>query len=469
LPQCYLPSDTETPSSPVWTVSPDTLAARLGEIGGPVEAFATASGFEATAGNLLVVPTAEGTIAGALFGLGRPGDAARTPFLPGRLASSLPTGDWRIDGEVDDEALAALAFGLEAYRFDRYRAPKQREVRLVLPAAVDQTRLEATVDAVRLVRDLVNTPANDLGPTELANTIQSVFLAGGGQVREIVGDELKRGFPLVEAVGRGSDRPPRVIDATWGASDRPRVTLIGKGVVFDSGGLDIKSDTGMALMKKDMGGAANALALASLIIAARLPVRLRLIVPAVENAVSGRAFRPGDVFPSRKGPTVEIGSTDAEGRLILADALAWADEEAPDLLIDLATLTGAARVALGPDLPPFYTDDEALAAEIAAASRTVFDPLWRMPLWAPYRSMIEGKIADLANSSTGGFAGSITAALFLSNFVEAAKSWVHLDIYAWTPTAKPGRPEGGEAQAIRALFEVIERRYAVTSGADAGA
>jgi leucyl aminopeptidase len=235
--------------------------------------------------------------------------------------------------------------------------------------------------------------------------------------------------------------------------------LVGKGVVFDTGGLDIKPDSAMLLMKKDMGGSANALALARMVIEAGLPVRLRLIVPAVENAVSGRAYRPGDVVPSRKGPTVEIGNTDAEGRLVLADALALADEEAPDLLIDLATLTGAARVALGPDLPPFYTDDDTLAAEIAAASAKVFDPLWRMPLWAPYRALLDSKIVDTNNVSSGGFAGSITAALFLSKFVERAAAWVHFDIFAWTPSPKPGRPEGGEAQAIRALFEVIAARW----------
>ncbi len=460
MPLPFVPADAETTSLPIFIVAPETLAARLDEIGGPIAAFARANRFEAAAGSLLVVPDAAGAIAGALFGLGRRGDPARTPFLPGKLASSLPAGDWRFEGPLEDETLATLAFALEAYRFGRYRETKPREVRLVVPASVDRTRLEATVEAATLARDLVNTPANDLGPAELANAIQSVFLSGGGRVEEIVGEALATGFPLVEAVGRGSDRPPRVIDATWGRADRPKVTLVGKGVVFDSGGLDIKSDTGMAIMKKDMGGAATALALASMIIAADLPVRLRLIVPAVENAVSGRSFRPGDVFPSRKGPTVEIGNTDAEGRLILADGLAFADEEGPELLIDLATLTGAARVALGPDLPPFYTHDDGLAEEIAAASRAVFDPLWRMPLWAPYRSMIDGKVGDLANSAAGGFAGSITAALFLSNFVEAAKSWVHLDIYAWTPSARPGRPEGGELQAARALYEVIAARYA---------
>jgi len=456
-----LPLIAAAPSAlPIWTVTPDGLAARLAELGSAVSAFARASAFEAAAGSLLVVPGADGALLGALFGLGRRGDAARTPFLLGKLASLLPAGDWRLDGPIEDETLATLAFALESYRFRRYRAQPEREARLVVPTGVDLASVARTADAVFLARDLVNTPANDLGPAELADAVRAVFEAAGGHVSEVIGDDLLvANFPLVHAVGNGSDRPPRLIDAAWGDASAPKVTLVGKGVVFDSGGLDIKPDSAMLLMKKDMGGAANALALAAMIIGAGLPVRLRLIVPAVENAVSGRAFRPGDVVPSRKGPTVEIGNTDAEGRLVLADALALADEEAPDLLIDLATLTGAARVALGPDLPPFYTDDDLLAADIAAASLKVFDPLWRMPLWPTYRSMLDSKIADTNNVSSGGFAGSITAALFLQKFVEKTASWVHFDIFAWAPAARPGRPEGGEAQAIRALFEVIAGRW----------
>ncbi len=453
-------ADAAPAALPIWTVTPDGLAARLIELGDPVATFARASAFEASAGSFLAVPGADGALIGALAGLGRRGDAARTPFLLGKLASLLPAGDWRFDGPIEDETLATLAFALESYRFRRYRSQPERAVRLVLPASVDLARLERTADAVFLARDLVNTPANDLGPAELADAVRTVFDAAGGAVKEVVGDDLlSENFPLVHAVGKGSDRPPRLIDATWGDPSNPKVTLVGKGVVFDTGGLDIKPDSAMLLMKKDMGGAANALALASLIIGAGLPVRLRLIVPAVENAVSGRAFRPGDVVPSRKGPTVEIGNTDAEGRLVLADALALADEEAPDLLIDLATLTGAARVALGPDMPPFFTDDDLLAAELAAAAAKVFDPLWRLPLWPAYRPMLDSKIADTNNVSSGGFAGSITAALFLQKFVDRAKSWIHFDIYAWTPAARPGRPEGGEAQAIRALFEVVAARF----------
>ncbi|MER2606277.1 MAG: leucyl aminopeptidase family protein [Siculibacillus sp.] len=447
-------------ATPIHLVTPDGLAALLADLGDPAAAFARACGFEASAGALLVVPDATGGIAGALFGLGRRGEAARTPFLPGKAASLLPAGTWRFVGPVEDERLATLAFALESYRFRRYRAGAAKEVRLAVGPDVDLAEVERTARAVFLARDLVNTPANDLGPSELAAAIRAVFEAAGGTVDETIGEDLlAANFPLVHAVGKGSDRPPRLIDARWGDPSHPKVTLVGKGVVFDSGGLDIKPDTAMLLMKKDMGGAANALALAATIIEAGLPVRLRLIVPAVENSVSGRAFRPGDVVPSRKGPTVEIGNTDAEGRLVLADALALADEEAPELVIDLATLTGAARVALGPDLPPFYTDDDVLAGEIAAASARQFDPLWRMPLWGAYGAMLDSKIADTNNVSSGGFAGSITAALFLRKFVEKAAAWVHIDIFAWTPAARPGRPEGGEAQAIRALHEVIAARW----------
>lgn len=447
-------------ATPIHLVTPDGLAALLADLGDPAAAFARACGFEASAGALLVVPDATGGIAGALFGLGRRGEAARTPFLPGKAASLLPAGTWRFVGPVEDERLATLAFALESYRFRRYRAGAAKEVRLAVGPDVDLAEVERTARAVFLARDLVNTPANDLGPSELAAAIRAVFEAAGGTVDETIGEDLlAANFPLVHAVGKGSDRPPRLIDARWGDPSHPKVTLVGKGVVFDSGGLDIKPDTAMLLMKKDMGGAANALALAATIIEAGLPVRLRLIVPAVENSVSGRAFRPGDVVPSRKGPTVEIGNTDAEGRLVLADALALADEEAPELVIDLATLTGAARVALGPDLPPFYTDDDVLAGEIAAASARQFDPLWRMPLWGAYGAMLDSKIADTNNVSSGGFAGSITAALFLRKFVEKAGAWVHFDIFAWTPAARPGRPEGGEAQAIRALHDVIAARW----------
>ncbi len=318
------------------------------------------------------------------------------------------------------------------------------------------------LDGVKLARDLINTPANDLGPEELTKAAATLFSDLGGTSDIWIGDALiERGFPLVHAVGVASERAPRLIDCVWGDPAHPKVTLVGKGVIFDTGGLDIKPSSSMLLMKKDMGGAANVLGLASMIMAARLPVRLRVVIPAVENAIGGSAFRPGDIFRSRKGLTVEIGNTDAEGRLVLADAMALADEESPDLLIDMATLTGAARVALGPDLPPFYTHNDDFAAEISGHAEACNDPVWRMPLWKPYSKYLESQVADLnnVNTSGAGFAGSITAALFLSRFVENAQTWAHFDIFGWAPAERPGRPVGGEAQAIRALFRLLRAKY----------
>lgn len=447
-------ADASQHAIPVHAVTPTTLDARLAALGSNAARFATASGFAGKPGQHLLVPGESGVVA-VLFGLAE--DAG--PLAAGKLPTLLPAGTYVLGEGFADKTTATLAWGLGAYRFTRYKTSKDGAL-LTIDATLDAEAIRREVAAVTLARDLVNTPANDMGPVELSETIRTAVAPFGAEVREIIGDDLlAQNFPLVHAVGHGSDRAPRLIDVSWGDPAHPKVTLVGKGVVFDTGGLDIKPDTGMLLMKKDMGGAANALALATLIMGAKLPVRLRLIVPAVENAISGRAFRPGDIFKSRKGLTVEIGNTDAEGRLILADALALADEEAPDLLIDMATLTGAARVALGPDLPPFYTDDDAFAAELQATSLAVADPLWRMPLWQPYAAMLDSKIADTNNVTTGGFAGSITAALFLDKFVEAANTWVHLDIFAWTPAEKPAKPFGGEAQAIRALSRVIERRY----------
>jgi leucyl aminopeptidase len=324
---------------------------------------------------------------------------------------------------------------------------------------VDRTELLQVAGAVALVRDLVNTPAGDLGPEELEAAAKSLASRHQAKLQVISGKELAKGFPLIHAVGAASPRAPRLIDFTTGPADAPKVTIVGKGVCFDTGGLDIKSSSNMALMKKDMGGAANALGLAAMIMQAGLAVRLRVIIPAVDNVIAGDAFRPGDVLRSRKGLTVEIGNTDAEGRLVLADALTLADEEAPDLLIDLATLTGAARVALGPDLPAFFTDDEEFARAAERHGKDENDPVWRLPLWERYHSLFESKIADLNNAGTSGFAGSITAALFLKRFVERAKIHAHFDIYAWTPTSRPGRPVGGEAQAIRGLYALIRERY----------
>ena len=311
-----------------------------------------------------------------------------------------------------------------------------------------------------MTRDLVNTPANDLGPAGLEAAALRLAKAFGAKVKVIRGaDLLKQNFPLIHAVGRASASAPRLVDFTWGPPRAPKVTLVGKGVCFDTGGLDIKPSSSMLLMKKDMGGAATALGLAQMIMAAKLKVRLRVLLPIVENSISSDAFRPSDIFPSRKGLSVEIGNTDAEGRLILADALTLADDEAPELLFDFATLTGAARVALGPELPPFYTGSDALARDIARHGEAVNDPVWRMPLWNPYDRWLDGKISDLNSAPGGGFAGSITAALFLRRFVEKTVNWAHFDIYAWTPAARPGRPEGGESQSARLLFDLLSARY----------
>ena len=311
-----------------------------------------------------------------------------------------------------------------------------------------------------MVRDLINTPASDMGPDELEAAARAVAGAFEAKVKVTAGKALQREFPMIHAVGKASPRAPRLIDFSWGSPKAPKVTLVGKGVCFDTGGLDIKPASGMLLMKKDMGGAANVLGLAQMIMAAKIPVRLRVLIPAVENAIAGNAFRPGDVLRSRKGLTVEIGNTDAEGRLVLGDALALADAEKPDLLIDMATLTGAARVALGPDLPPFYTDDDDLAADIESAGRQVNDPVWRLPFWQPYSRLFESSIADMNNSGDSGFAGSITAALFLKRFVENAKILCAFRCFCLDAVGTAGRPKGGEAQAMRALFAVIAKRYA---------
>jgi leucyl aminopeptidase len=418
--------------------------------------WAKAAGFEVAAGRHLLVPGADGTLVGVVFGVESDKARARNPFLAGKLIGALPAGSYRFEGAVGDQRLAALG----SYRFRRYKKGEDDGVRLTAPDGADVEALDRTVEAVGLGRDLVNTPSNDLGPEELETAIRELAARHGAAVSSIVGDDLlEQNFPLVHAVGRASTRAPRIVDLVWGEAGHPEVTLVGKGVVFDTGGLDIKPSSGMLLMKKDMGGAASMIALAAMIMAAKLPVRLRLIVGAVENAISGNAFRPGDVIPSRKGLNVEIGNTDAEGRLVLADALALADEEAPEILVDAATLTGAARVALGPDLPPLYTDDDGFADDLLRHAAAEHDPLWRMPLWNPYDDLLSSKIADVNHISSGAFAGSITAALFLRRFVERAKSWAHLDIFAWNPSAKPGRPEGGEVQGARALMALLQERY----------
>lgn len=446
----------------ILAVSPQTLDDVLSDLGDAAQQWAKVHDFQAVAGASLIVPAESEAGSAVLIGLGEEG-ALPSAFSLGALAGSLPAGDYQLEESFPDQEQGILGFALSSYRFTEYRKNGKAQPRLIVPDDVDMARLDAVLEGVKLARDLINRPPNDLGPEELASEIETVFAKHGGKGSVIVGDDLlETGFPMVHAVGCASARAPRLADYTWGDESNPKVTLVGKGVVFDTGGLDIKPASAMTLMKKDMGGAANVLGLASMIMALDLPVRLRVIVPCVENAISGTAFRPGDVLSSRKGLTVEIGNTDAEGRLVLGDALALGDEEAPDLMIDMATLTGAARVALGPDLPPFYTDDEELAEEIALVSEAAHDPLWRLPLWKPYMKYLDSRVADInhINTTGAGFAGSITAALFLSRFVETAKSWVHFDIYGWSPSDQPGKTVGGEAQGIRCLLDLIEDRYA---------
>ena len=429
---------------------------------GPQRAMLSAAGFDGKApGQMLVIPAAKPDAFEVVLAV--TDAAALTPWCLAAAAEKLPAGSYRLADETEP-GIAALGWLLGQHRFERYKSepaePKGGRVLLIRQlSAIDET--VALAEATALVRDLVDTPASDLGPAELEAVVREWAAGCGASVAVTADRALERGYPMIAAVGRAAtaQRAPRLIEAEWGNPAHPRVAIVGKGVCFDSGGLDLKPASGMRLMKKDMGGAAHALALARLIASARLPVRLHLLIPAVENAVSGSAFRPGDVLDSRAGLKIEIDNTDAEGRLVLGDAFTRAGEEAPVLMIDFATLTGAARIALGPDLPALFVNDEALASELYAASDDVADPLWRMPLWDGYDEMLKSDLADLANSADGPFAGSVTAALFLRRFVPDGLSWAHLDTFAWRPAAKPGRPKGGEALGLRAVFETLKRRF----------
>jgi leucyl aminopeptidase len=448
------------PAIPITFATRTTWAAIAKGLPEPTRQFAAANDFTAKSGKCLILPAPDGQIAQVIFGIEDESSKSRDPFRAGSLPGLLPPGVYRFANAPHDTRLATLAFALGSYRFGRYRKAEQPGVRLVPPDGVDIADVVRMAEAASLARDLINTPSNDMGPKELAAAAEGLAKRHGASFKSIVGDELlAQNFPLIHAVGMASTRAPRLIDIGWGDPAHPKVTLVGKGVCFDTGGLDLKPSSGMLIMKKDMGGAANVLALAQMVMDAKLKIRLRVLIPAVENAVAGNAFRPLDIFKSRKGPTVEIGNTDAEGRLVLADALALADEEKPDLLVDLGTLTGAARVALGPDLPPFYTNDETLAGDVAVHAKQENDPLWRLPLWPAYDSWLDSKVADINNAPSGGFAGSITCALFLQRFVSDTTRWLHVDIYGWTPSAKPARPEGGECQAARAIYKLLSQRY----------
>ncbi|MFZ3234686.1 MAG: leucyl aminopeptidase family protein [Stellaceae bacterium] len=428
----------------------------------PERNWAQSTGFAADAGKLSLVPGENGRLGRVLVGLGGESDAASSIWALAGLPDALPEGSYRLDpGPAGaDPTRLALGWALATYAFTRYHAKPASGATLVWPEGADRGLVERLARAVFLARDLVNTPAGDLGPEELAQAAAGVTEAAGACHRVIVGDELlAENYPTIHAVGRASSRPPRLVDIVWGDPAAPKVTLVGKGVCFDTGGLDLKPAGGMRMMKKDMGGAAIVLGLAQAIMDARLPVRLRVLLPCVENSVSGNAMRPLDIVRTRKGLTVEIGNTDAEGRLILCDALAEASTETPQMLVDMATLTGAARVALGPELAALFCNDDALATALLAAAAAEEDPMWRMPLWRPYRRMIDSKIADLNNVSEGPHAGAITAALYLQEFVDPGIPWAHLDVMAWNPQSRPGRPEGAEATALRALYTHIAGRF----------
>jgi leucyl aminopeptidase len=448
------------PAHPIWLVHEETWETVKGALPPSARTFAEAQGFEAKSGRHCLLPNADGSLFGVLFGLDAPSAKRANPFILGKLPTVLPEGAYRCASPPADPSLATLAWLLGSYTFTRYGKTARKPVRLVPPEGADAVEAGAIAEAVAMGRDLINTPANDLGPDGLEAAARRLADKHGAEIEVIVGDDLlKRNFPMIHAVGRASATPPRLIDVTWGAPTAPRVTIIGKGVTFDTGGVNIKPDAAMLLMKKDMGGAGSALALGHMVMGAELPIRLRVLIPAVENMISGASFRPGDVLQSRKGLTVEIGNTDAEGRLILADALALADEEEPELVVDFATLTGAARVALGPDLPPFYTEDDVLAADLARLGEAVNDPVWRLPLWPPYAPLLDSKVADINHISGGPFAGSITAALFLRRFATAAKAHVHFDVYGWNPKPQPGRPEGGEVQGARLVYAFLKERF----------
>ncbi len=448
------------PAIPITPLAKSALAGWVQSQPPPVANWVAACRFAAEAASVCLLPAMDGGIGRVLLGRGEEPAMWDWAALPAALLPGL----FRIDADLDAEnaGRAALAWALGGYRFDRYVANHRVAPTLVWPETADGPAVVRIAAAIARVRDLINTPAEDLGPEQLAAAADDLARGGGGRMAVLSGDELlAHNYPAIFAVGRASARPPRLIDLRWGDDAAPRLSLVGKGVCFDSGGLDLKTASQMLLMKKDMGGAALMLGLAELVMGFNLNVRLRLLIPAVENSVAGNALRPLDVIRTRRGLSVEIGNTDAEGRLILADALAEASRERPDLLIDAATLTGAARVALGTELPALFCADDTLAAKLTACGLRSEDPLWRLPLWKPYRRHLKGKTADLTNAPDLPYAGAITAALFLREFVDPGTAWMHLDVMAWNTDSRPGRPEGGEAMGLRALLALLQERYSV--------
>jgi len=451
-------STNKNPGVPLIPVRKANLNAWLAGLNDAQRSWAEGAGFKAVAGEVLTVPQADGQVALAAVGLGDEKTARRHRFVISAARGKVPEGTYDLTTDqldADELTEASLGWLLAGYRFDRYAKAPRPKAQLKPPAGVDVKRLEAIAAGEALTRDLINTPASDMGPAELEDIALALAAEFGAVSKVVTGDDLiGANLPMIHAVGRASDRAPRLIDFTWGTTG-PNLTLVGKGVCFDTGGLNIKPGASMGLMKKDMGGGATVLGLARMIMSLDLPVRLRVLLPAVENAINGSAFRPSDILTSRKGLTVEINNTDAEGRLVLADALALADEEKPDLILSMATLTGAARVAVGPDLVPFYATEQGDAAAVMLAAQRVRDPVWQLPFWDPYETMIEPGIADLDNAPKGAFAGSIAAALFLRRFVTETPRYMHFDIYGWQPTAAPARPKGGIGQGARALLDAL--------------
>jgi leucyl aminopeptidase len=449
-------ADPTSATKPLHVLRPEDLALFQTGPGAAWAGWLQATGFEATLGEMRLLPTPDGGIAGAVVGLGSTQARRRTRFGLAKAVPGLPAGSWALKGKLtrDEATEAALGWLLSGYRFDRYRPGRKASVLpgLVCPEGLDPARLIAMAEGEALTRDLINTPAEDMGPAELEAAATALAHGFGASIAAIRGEDLlAKNFPMIHAVGRASPRAPRLLDLRWGTKG-PKLTLVGKGVCFDTGGLNLKPSAGMNLMKKDMGGAATVLGLARMIMTLGLPVQLRVLIPAVENLVAGNAIKPKDILTSRKGLTVEVNDTDAEGRLVLADALAYACEDGPKVLVSMATLTGAARVAVGPDLAPYYTDDPGLAAALEAGAKAGFDPVWRMPFHDAYESVIEPGIADLDNAPGFGFAGSITAALFLRRFVDGPR-YLHFDIYGHTPSDQPARPKGGAGQGARAVLE----------------
>lgn len=422
-----------------------------------IQNWLQATQFRNSAGNLSLIPNESGKLVRVIYCISE----MKNFWGVGSLPLTLPEGEYIFELQKKDYSNFAIAWGLGAYQFERYKTPTRKSAQLFIPNQIEQDHIKNTVKSIYWVRDLINTPTDDMGPTELAKAASDLGKQHKAKIKQIVGENLlKNNFSSIYTVGRASDDPPRLIDLRWGNKKHPRITLVGKGVCFDTGGLDIKPSSAMLLMKKDMAGAAHVLGLAQMIMQAKLPVYLRVLVPIVENAISGNAYRPGDIIKSRKGITIEIGNTDAEGRVILADALTEAASEKPDLLIDISTLTGAARIALGTELPAVFSNNDKLVEDVMRHSNEVLDPIWRLPLFSLYRESLNSSIADINNNATDSYGGAITAALFLKEFIPDEIPWLHFDLMAWNLKARPGRPQGGEAMALRGLFSYLTTRFA---------